>query len=85
MDIPLSCILSRPYKKIGLKGAITDQQSDNKEGSEPPSKCNVFGALNYLDGEKTAITVSWILLIVPIELSIIVTSQKILYDIDGEL
>ena len=33
MDIPLSCMLSRPYQKIGLKDAITDQPSDSREGS----------------------------------------------------
>ena len=33
MDTPLSLILSRPYQKIGLKDAITDQQSANREWS----------------------------------------------------
>ena len=33
MDTPFSLILSRPYQKIDLKDAKTDQQSANREWS----------------------------------------------------
>ena len=38
--------------------------------------------IRYLEREKTVVTFSWILY-VPIELTMIMTSRKILYHIDG--